>query len=122
MNIKPRLELKVENVGNSIDVRLIRFNGDFDSTNAESTLDQITRLMNEGFVKIIVDFSKLRYINSMGMGVLMHIHKAAREKMGYLKIACINEDVYEVFEIVGADRFLEVFNSVDAAIAAVTQD
>jgi anti-anti-sigma factor len=120
--VKPRLELEVLNVKGCFDAKMIKFKGDLDSTNAETTLDQMTRLMNDGFVKLVADFSGLRYINSMGMGVLMHIHKAAREKMGHLKIACVNKDVYEIFEIVGADKFLEVFPSVEAAVSTVSQD
>jgi len=120
--VKPRLELEIVNVKDCLDAKIIMFIGDLDSTNAETTLDQVSRLMNDGVVKLIMDFSSLRYINSMGMGVLMHIHKTAREKMGYLKIACVNRDVYEIFEIVGADKFLEVFPSVDAAVSTVSQD
>jgi len=116
------IALKVTGLKNYFDVKVIKFQGDLDTTNSESALDQISKLINEGFVKIIADFSKLRYVNSTGMGVLMHFHKTAKDKMGFFKIASVNENVYEIMEIVGAVGVIEIFESLDEAVSSIATE
>ena len=41
------------------------------------------------------------------------------EKGGCFKIANINENVYEIIEIIGATSLLEIYDEVDEAVAAL---
>lgn len=111
-----KIELKSENVKNVPNTKLIYFIGDLDATNVENILEQIMGFINEGFINIIADFEKLRYVNSTGLGILLHLSKTAKEKNGSLKIANVNENVYEIIEIIGAASLLEIFDSSEEAI------
>ena len=70
-------------------------------------------------VKLSVDFKKLRYVNSTGLGILLHISRAAKEKEGCFKIANINENVYEIIEIIGATSLLEIYDNMEMAISSL---
>ncbi|MFC1586444.1 STAS domain-containing protein [Fibrobacterota bacterium] len=115
-----QIKLDVSRIKALLDARIIRLKGDLDSTNAESVLDQVTKLMNEGYVRIIADFSSLRYVNSTGMGVLLHLQKTAKERNGCFKIARINENVREIIEIVGAGSILQIYDKVEDAVSSLS--
>ena len=114
-----RIELKVSDLENIPNGKLVRFAGDLDATNVESTLDQVTQIIKDGFVFVIADFKNLRYVNSTGLGILLHFSKTAKERNGSFKIANVNDNVYEIIEIIGANTLLDIYDSVEDAIASL---
>ena len=117
--MESQIELTFEDIRGKQNARLIRFIGDLDATNIETVLEKVCNLLNVGAVNIVADFRQLRYVNSTGLGILLHFSKTAREKGGCFKIANINENVYEI-EIIGATTLLEIYDDLDDAVAALT--
>jgi len=117
--MESQIELSFEAIRGKQHATLIRFIGDLDATNIELVLEKVCNLLNEGVVHIIADFKQLRYVNSTGLGILLHFSKTAREKGGCFKIANINENVYEIIEIIGATTLLEIYDDLDEAVAAL---
>ena len=80
----------------------------------EGRLDTITapELENElkgtlaGVDELELDFSKLDYISSAGLRVLLSAHKEMSGKGG-LTVTNVNEIVHEVFEVTG---FIDILN------------
>ena len=118
--MESQIELTFEDIRGKQGAKLIRFIGDLDATNIELVLEKVFNLINEGIINIIADFKQLRYVNSTGLGILLHFSKTAREKGGCFKIANINENVYEIIEIIGATTLLEIYDDLDEAIAALS--
>jgi anti-sigma B factor antagonist len=116
--MESHIEMTSEEIKGRSNAQIIRFTGDLDATNVESVLDRICNLVNEGKVMIVADFKKLRYVNSTGLGILLHLSKSAREKGGSFKIANVNENVYEIIEIIGATSLLDIYDTVDEALAS----
>ena len=56
---------------------------------------------------LILDFSKLDYISSAGLRVLLSAHKAMNAKGG-MKVTNVNEIVREVFEVTGFADILTI--------------
>ena len=81
----------------------------------EGRLDTITapeleRELNsslDGAESLILDFSKLDYISSAGLRVLLSAHKAMAGKGG-MKVIHVNEIVSEVFEVTGFSDILTI--------------
>lgn len=117
--MESQIELTYENIRGRNDAKLVRFIGDLDATNVETVLEDICSLFNDGYVHIVSDFKKLRYVNSTGLGILLHFSKSAKEKGGSFKIANVNENVYEIIEIIGATSLLEIYDDLDEALAAL---
>ena len=61
----------------------------------------------EGADSLVLDFSKLDYISSAGLRVLLSAHKAMSAKGG-MKITHVNEIVQEVFEVTGFSDILTI--------------
>ena len=113
------IELHISSVDGIQNAKIIRFVGDLDATNVEIALKKITELFEAGHIKLIADFKKLRYVNSTGLGILLHISRAAKEKEGCFKIANVNENVYEIIEIIGATSLLEIYENIDLALSSI---
>lgn len=60
----------------------------------------------ESVTELILDFSKLNYISSAGLRVLLSLHKIMSAK-GSMKVINVNETVNDIFEVTG---FSEVLN------------
>ncbi len=117
--MESQIELEFEDIKGRSTAKKVRFIGDLDATNVETVLEKICNLFTEGFTTIVADFKRLRYVNSTGLGILLHFSKSAKEKGGSFKIANVNENVYEIIEIIGATTLLEIYDDIDEAIAAL---
>lgn len=60
-----------------------------------------------GITELVLDFSKLDYISSAGLRVLLSAHKVMSKKGG-MKLTHVNEMVQEVFEVTGFSDILTI--------------
>ena len=60
-----------------------------------------------GINELVLDFSKLDYISSAGLRVLLSAHKVMSKKGG-MKLTHVNEMVQEVFEVTGFSDILTI--------------
>ncbi len=61
----------------------------------------------DGATRLTLDFSKLDYISSAGLRVLLSAHKAMSRKGG-MTVTNVNEMVREVFEVTGFSDILNI--------------
>ena len=74
------------------------------------TAPELEAVMNqnlENAESLILDFSKLEYISSAGLRVLLSAHKIMSSKGG-MKVTHVNEIVSEVFEVTGFADILTI--------------
>lgn len=86
---------KKEN-GSAVTVEVI---GRLDTTTAPELEGELSRLQDAD--EVIFDFTKLEYISSAGLRVLLAEQKAMNAKNGTMKLTNVNDTVMEVFEITG---------------------
>ena len=90
-------------------------NGKALEVSLEGRLDTMTAPQLEAELKnsmadadsLILDFSKLDYISSAGLRVLLSAHKIMSPKGG-MKVTHVNEIVQEVFEVTGFADILDI--------------
>ena len=70
--------------------------------------------------RLVLDFSKVEYISSVGLRVLMLAAKQAREQGGTIVVAALQPVVREIFEISRFNLVFECFGSVREALAKVS--
>jgi anti-sigma B factor antagonist len=114
-----QIKLEVKDVEARSNTKVVEFDGDLDSTNVESTLDKVNAIYGEGNVNIVADFSKLRYVNSTGLGILLHISKTAKNSRCTFKIAKVNDNVFEIIEIIGANTLLDLYDTIEDALQSL---
>ena len=84
----------------------IALEGRLDTTTAPE-LEQALKESLDSAQELIMDFSKLDYISSAGLRVLLSAHKTMRTKGG-MKVVNVNEIVKEVFDVTGFADILDI--------------
>lgn len=62
---------------------------------------------DEEVKELILDFSKITMISSIGLKVILELYKEMEEKKGILKITGITDEVKKSFVMVGFERFIK---------------
>ena len=89
--------------GNALEIAL---EGRLDTMTAPELEAELKNDMG-GAESLTLDFSKLDYISSAGLRVLLSAHKAMSAKGG-MKVTHVNEIVQEVFEVTGFSDILTI--------------
>ena len=84
----------------------IALEGRLDTMTAPEREAELNQSM-ENADSLTLDFSKLEYISSAGLRVLLSAHKAMSGKGG-MKVTNVNEIVREVFEVTGFADILTI--------------
>lgn len=100
------------------DVLILSADGGLDSGNAESFIRELGSLVEAGARKLIVDCSRLGFVSSYGIAVLVRLHKKLAEKGGDVKLAALDSRVARLIELAGLSRLFGIFPNVDEARAA----
>ena len=98
------------------EVKILAFEGKLDTGTSPDAQQQLTRLIEEGETKILVNLEKLDYISSAGLRVLLVVAKQLKKTDGELRICSLNEVVKEVFDISGFDMILPISTSESEAL------
>jgi anti-anti-sigma factor len=78
----------------------------------------ITDLIAKGDKQIVVDLSPVSYVDSATIGCLMDLYRQATAANGTLKLASLQKRVDTMLTMTGAQNFLEVHPSREAALAS----
>ncbi len=84
----------------------IALEGRLDTMTAPELEKELSQSM-PGAEKLVFDFSKLDYISSAGLRVLLAAHKAMLPKGG-MTVTHVNDIVKEVFEVTGFSDILTI--------------
>lgn len=97
--------------------------GQIDHANAQALQQALAPILSEppaGTSALILDFSGVEYISSMGLRVLMMAAKQMRAKSSRIGVAALNPVVKEIFDIARFSNVTEVFPSVRSALEGVS--
>jgi anti-sigma B factor antagonist len=72
--------------------------------------------------KLLVDLSKVNYMSSAGLRVLMIAAKGCRKQGGKMVLAALQPTIQEVFKIGRFDMVLEIYPTVRQALAAISPE
>ena len=99
-------------------IRIVEVQGNLDTDAANYFFTCVEQLIEEGQKKIVIDCSKLEYISSLGLGMLMRVHSRMKKIGGNVKIARLEGGVADVFATVGFDKILQLYASTADAVAS----
>lgn len=91
--------------------------GHLDAHNVDRFEKEMVKLIGNHVVNIIVNCKELNYISSAGMGIIMGYLDEIREKGGDIKLCCVDERVYEIFDLVGFTEIYDFLDTEETAIA-----
>lgn len=72
----------------------------------------------DGYSRIVLDLSRVKEIDSSGLGALLFAKRQADSSQGDLKLAAASESVENIIRIAQLSRVFDLHNSVEAAVEA----
>ena len=102
------------------EVRVVRPQGRFDSNTAPALEKELLGLIDGGSRRMLLDFSEISYISSMGLRVVLLAAKKMRSEGGKFVLSSLSPPIAEVFEISGFSSILSIHASKDAALAELS--
>jgi len=102
------------------DIALIALSGRVTLTDGTAAFDEaVQRLIQEGRLKMILDFSDVPYIDSTALGVMLRAHATLIRRGGGLKLLHVQGHVRELLELTRLLTVFEVFDSEAKAVASL---
>lgn len=81
----------------------------------EGLINEIDFFNNEGINKVIIDLSKMQYMNSTGLSILINIFTKTRSKGGEVIITNIPEKINKLLVITKLNSIFNIEDSVEDA-------
>lgn len=72
----------------------------------------------DAHAKIVLDLTRLRFIDSAGLGAFISCLRKLNEKKGDLKLCGMSKQVRAVFELVRMHRILDIYGTREEAVRA----
>ena len=114
---KSRVDSRKNQTGEPVSV--LRFDGDIASTSREAVLGLYQSLAKDETRRILLDFTKVEYINSSGIAIVIQLlieAAGARQKVA----ACgLSAHFTKVFTMVGITRYAALYPTEAAALVAL---
>jgi len=98
------------------DILILVPEGRIDSSNASDFEREMNTHIDNGDVNLVVDFSRLSFISSSGMRVLLIAAKRVR-RGGKLVLCSMRDSIREIFSISGFDAIITVVKSRQDALS-----
>jgi anti-sigma B factor antagonist len=99
------------------EITVITFDGSLDSGTAASVKADLEQLVPEAGTTVL-DLSKMEYMSSVGLRVLLLAHRRAQSSGARIVLASLHPDVREVMNATGFLSFFDVVETVEAEALA----
>jgi anti-sigma B factor antagonist len=73
----------------------------------------------EPAIKLVIDFSKVEFLSSSVLGLLIRISKNIYEAGGKLRLCCISPKIEEIFKITRLDKVFQISTDKDTALLSL---
>jgi anti-anti-sigma factor len=107
------LEIEMQEIDKRI---VLRLDGRIDAITSPVLEKKMASLIEDGHKDLILDFSKVDYLSSAGMRLLLSVTKKLKAMKGRLVIFSVQEDVLEIIKMAGFERVLTLCNLEQEAL------
>jgi anti-sigma B factor antagonist len=99
---------------------LIKLNGELlESSQGNLLLEELEKKLIEGNLIFIVDFSKLNFLNSSGLGILVRMLTKIRNKSGELIGFGLNEKVNKLLVITKLNQLFAIKEDLQSSVKSI---
>lgn len=99
------------------DIFILRVEGDLKTPDSNEIYDIVKKKVELGQKKILIDLGGVKFMNSIGIGVLIRAYTTTKTNGGQLKLAAIDEKVKGVLTVTNLHSVFEEYDSVEKALA-----
>lgn len=70
----------------------------------------------KNYKKVLLDFSKTKYIDSTGLGIIVAIHKQSLMNAGTTAVINLDDNLKGLFKMTALDRIFNIFEDEKSAV------
>ena len=108
--------LKIKRDGSIIEVGF-RDRNILDEANIQASGEQIGAIIEaEASPKLLISFANVEHLSSAALGQLITINNKVRAKQGQLRLANIDPQIKEVFQITRLNKLFQIHDSTSDAL------
>ncbi len=108
------MKLKFSYKGTTLIASII---GELDHHSAEHIRQKMDSEMIKSTTKnIVIDFSKVTFMDSSGIGIVMGRYKNIRNLNGKLVLVNVSDQVKRIFDMSGLQKIIPVYDSIENAV------
>jgi anti-sigma B factor antagonist len=95
------------------DTLVLRLSGSLDSVSASFLESHLNDAIESGQCRIVVDLSKIDFVSSTGLGLLLSTVTALRADGGDMILMKTPQNIIDTFELMSVDDYFETIESLD---------
>lgn len=96
---------------------IVHLLGELDHHSAQEVRHKIDDIIDKDRInKLILDFSRVTFMDSSGIGVVIGRYKRMSSKKGEIAIVSINNNIRRVFELSGIFRIIKTYDKIEDAL------
>jgi anti-anti-sigma factor len=104
------------NVKKDQDLLIVSVDGRMDTVTAPDFQQRMQEFLNQGEIRIIMDFGSLEYVSSAGLRSILFTAKKAKAAGGAVSCCALQTMVRKVFDVSGFAAMIPVFESLEDAV------
>jgi anti-sigma B factor antagonist len=97
---------------------VVEVGGEVDVYTAPRLRDRLNEVVGSGQRHLVVDLTKVDFLDSTGIGVLVGVYRRLVRTDGSLVLVCPHEKLLKILRIAGMDTVFKIYGSVPEATAA----
>lgn len=109
------MNLNISTRSTNAELRVLDIEGEIDVYTSTQLKETIVSTIGEGIKFIVMNLSKVEYLDSTGLGVLIGALKHLREKQGNLIIVSPSMRIMRIFEITGLYKIFSIYQTEEEA-------
>lgn len=100
-------------------VTVVTVTGDLVIGDAESTFKKtVTRLLEEGHTRLLVDLSGVGFLDSSGLGALVRALTQSQKEGGQTKLLGAGPQIRKLLQMTKLDSVFEIHDDMEAAVSS----
>lgn len=107
------LHIELEEIDRKV---ILRIDGRIDASSAQILDRKVNQLIDEHHSQLVLDFTRVDYLSSAGMRVLLAATKKLKSKKGNLILFSLSEEVSEIINLAGFDKILHICSTEKEAL------
>ena len=118
VNTPPESIVSIASLKGSKDIKIVKISGELNSNSlTDVNMKVLPLLENGGVINLVFDLTKLRYISSPALGILINYYKKTHENGGDTVFFGLNKNIEEIFMIMGLSKVFKIFRKKNDALA-----
>ena len=117
---QPKFDVSEEDIDER--TRVIDAGGEIHVSTAPEFSERLNAAIADGKTALVLDFSRVEFIDSTGLSVLLNGLRRLTRRKGSLVLICTNPTVLRLFEITRLDSTFDIVGTREEALAHVNSN